>query len=467
MTKPNDNKHVLLVDDEEGLRFSLTVLLSKKGFKVSAAENGQVALLALQSLAPDFVLCDLRMPEMDGMTFLQRALAAGFRKPIIMMSAYAQVEEAVAAMRMGAFDYVSKPFKKEEILKVLGRAAEIQDLRAENASLREAARAAADRELLTDDPRMHELLALVRKIAAFKTTVLIAGESGSGKELIARSIHRNSPRADAPFVAINCGAIPENLLESELFGHAKGAFTDAVAAKAGLLTASSGGTLFLDEIGELPLRLQVKMLRVLQDQRLRPLGANEEIAVDLRVVAATARNLEESVAQGLFREDLFYRLNVFHLRVPPLRDRKGDLPLLTRHFISKFTRQHGLPGLEIGPEALRILEAYPWPGNVRELENAVERAVLVAAGPVIAPEDLPERVRRPSAPSEPAIEDLSIKRNVRDLERRLIVAALERTLGNKSKAAKLLDLSFRALLYKIKEFGLQIESAANGDEPPE
>ncbi len=467
MTKPDDAKHVLLIDDEEGLRYSLSVLLTKKGFKVTTAENGRIGLDALESRPPDFVLCDVRMPEVDGMTFLQRAKAAGFHKPIIMMSAYAQVDEAVAAMRLGAFHYVSKPFKKDEILLVLERAAERESLRAENASLRSAARAAADRELVTDDPRMHELLDLVRKVAAFKTTVLIDGESGSGKELIARSIHRNSPRADRPFVAINCGAIPENLLESELFGHAKGAFTDAVSDRAGLLTTASGGTLFLDEVGELPHPLQVKLLRVLQEQRVRPVGSNAEIEVDLRVVAATASDLERRVKQGRFREDLFYRLNVFHLRVPPLRARKGDLPLLARHFGAKFAQQHGLPPREIGPDAMRLIESYPWPGNVRELENAMERATLVAAGPVIAPADLPERLRDPATPSSAEPGDLSIKRNVRELERRLIVAALERTRGNKTKAAKMLDLSFRALLYKIKEFGIDYGGDEAGEETAE
>jgi len=448
-----DPLHILVVDDEEGLRFTLSVLLKKKGYRVSAAENGRVALEALETLAPDFVLCDLRMPEVDGMEFLQQALAGGFSKPIIMMSAYGTMDDAIAAMRLGAFDYVSKPFNNDEIQVVLARAVERESLRAENVRLRQAAHVTAEQEILSDNARMRDLLAMVRKVAGFKTTVLITGESGTGKELIARSIHRNSPWAEQPFVAINCGAIPEPLLESELFGHAKGAFTDAVADKEGLITAASGGTLFLDEIGELPLSLQVKLLRVLQEQKVRPVGANREREVDLRVVTATARDLEELVKEGRFREDLFYRLNVFHLEVPPLRERAADIPLLAGHFIRKIAARHGLPQSEIDAQALKHIVAYQWPGNVRELENAMERAVVLAGGRVILPEYLPERLQEATMPPLPyATDDLSVKRNMRRLEKQLIREALRQTAGNKSKAAQLLDLSLRALLYKIKDY---------------
>ena len=460
----DEMRRILVVDDEEGLRFSLSVLLKKNGFEVSTAENGRVALDALSSLAPDFVLCDLRMPELGGIDFLKRALATGFSKPIIMMSAYGTMEDAVEAMRLGAFDYVSKPFKKDEILVVIERATERELLRSENIELREAARATADREILTDDPKMQELMDLVRKIASFKTTALITGESGTGKELFARSLHRNSPRAEGPFVAINCGAIPEHLLESELFGHAKGAFTDAVAKKEGLVTASSGGTLFLDEVGDLPIMLQVKLLRVLQEETVRPVGSNDEIPVDLRVVTATAKNLEEAVKEGLFREDLFYRLNVFHLRVPPLRERPGDLDLLTRHFVAKLARQHGLPMCEVTEEAMEVIRSYNWPGNVRELENVVERTVVLTGGRPATVDDLPERLRRQSAGDMPfAGGDLSVKRNMREMERRLIGEALSQTKGNKSKAARLLDLSLRALLYKIRDYGSEKGESASSN----
>ncbi|NLH50150.1 MAG: sigma-54-dependent Fis family transcriptional regulator [Myxococcales bacterium] len=460
----SDLKHVLVVDDEEGLRYTLSVLLKKRGFRVSTAENGKVALDALASLTPDFILCDLRMPEIDGMDFLRRAIQSGFDKPIIMMSAYGTVDEAVEAMRLGAFDYISKPFKRDEIQVVLDRAVEREMLRAENRQLRQDALAAADREILTDDPRMRELLGLVRKIAAFKTTVLITGESGTGKELIARMIHRHSPRSAGPFIAINCGAIPEHLLESELFGHAKGAFTDAVGSKVGLITAAGGGTLFLDEVGELPLLLQVKLLRVLQEEKLRPVGSNQEIAVDLRVVAATAADLDRLVAEGRFREDLYYRLNVFHLRVPPLRERPADLPLLTRHFIQKIAKQHTLPSCELSPEAARTIEGYSWPGNVRELENAMERAVVLAGGRAIESADLPERVRREQSERLPIDSgNLSVKQNIREVERRLIEEALQRAHGNKTKAAKMLDLSLRALLYKIKDYQLEAVSRASAE----
>ncbi len=451
-----NGKHVLVVDDEEGLRYTLSVLLKKKGYHVSSAENGEVALAALATVNPDFILCDLRMPVMDGMSFLREARQRGSRAPIIMMSAYGTLDDAVEAMRQGAYDYVGKPFKSGEILLVLERAAERETLRAENIKLREAAAAAADREIITDDPAMHELLALARKVAAFKSTVLITGESGTGKELIARSIHRNSPRVEGPFVAINCGAIPEHLLESELFGHVRGAFTDAVSEKQGLITLSSGGTLFLDEIGELPLMLQVKLLRVLQEERLRPVGASKETTVDLRVVAATARDMEKQVQAGQFREDLYYRLNVFSLRVPPLRERVSDLPLLARHFANKIADRHGLPINPIDPETTKLIKAYDWPGNVRELENAMERAVVLAGGEIIRPEHLPERVTQAPAGRMPFESgDLSVKHNLRELERDLIVQAMRRSGGNKSRAAKMLDLSLRALLYKLRDYGLE------------
>ncbi|HPM77853.1 MAG TPA: sigma-54 dependent transcriptional regulator [bacterium] len=460
--------HVLVVDDEEGLRYSLSVLLKKKGYRVSAVENGQMALQALDSMKPDFILCDLRMPVMDGLTFLQESKRRNFEKPIIVMSAYGTIDQAVEAMRLGAYDYIGKPFNSDEILVVLQRAAERELLRAENLRLRQAAQAAADREIITDDPAMLELMAMARKVAGFKSTVLIVGESGTGKELIARSIHRNSPRADKPFVAINCGAIPEHLLESELFGHKKGSFTDAIADKEGLVTGSSGGTLFLDEIGELPLMLQVKLLRVLQEERVRPVGAAQEISVDLRVVAATARNLEDVVEAGQFREDLYYRLNVFTLKVPPLRQRAADLPLLTKHFIQKVAERHGLPICEVSPEALKMIEAYHWPGNVRELENVMERAVVLSAGEAIEASSLPDRVRQ-TPPKKMPYEngDLSVKHNLRDLERELIVEALKRTKGNKSRAARQLDLSLRALIYKIRDYNLEADKDEAEEESEE
>lgn len=461
----SDRGRVLVIDDEEGMRYTLGVLLKKKGYEVTTVENGRAGLDALDAYKPDYILCDLRMPEMDGLTLLREVMQRGFSRPVIMMSAYGTVDEAVEAMRLGAYDYIGKPFKSDEVLLVLERAAERQELREENIRLREASIAAADREILTDDPAMKNLLAMVRKIAAFKSTVLIAGESGTGKELFARSIHRNSPRAAGPFVAINCGAIPEHLLESELFGHAKGAFTDAVAHKIGLVAASTGGTLFLDEVGELPLMLQVKLLRVLQEEKVRPVGANEEIEVDLRVVAATARDLEEQVAGGRFREDLYYRLNVFHLRVPPLRQRPADIPLLANHLIVKIAQRYGLHVPPIDPEALAMLGNYHWPGNVRELENAVEQAVVLAANETITARHLPEHIREASPTAPPSQSgDLSIKRNFKNMEKRLIAEALALTNGNKSRAAKLLDISVRALIYKIQDYGLEeTKDRATGD----
>ena len=448
--------HVLVVDDEEGLRYTLSVLLKKSGYQVSTAENGEMALAALESLQPDFVLCDLRMPVMDGMAFLTAVLKKGIAIPIIMMSAYGTIDDAVECMRLGAYDYIGKPFKSDEVLVVLARAAEREDLRAENVRLRASAEAAADREIITNASEMEDLLAMARKVAAFKSTILIIGDSGTGKELIARSIHRNSPRAEGPFVAINCGAIPEHLLESELFGHAKGAFTDAVSDKEGLVSLSGGGTLFLDEIGELPLMLQVKLLRVLQEEKVRPVGSNREIPVDLRIVAATALNLENQVKEGKFREDLYYRLNVFTLQVPPLCERPGDVALLARHFIVRIAERHSLPICNVDAQAMKLLESYDWPGNVRELENAMERAVVLAAGEDISAEQLPDKIRLDQGKKMPYFDgDLSVKRNLRELERDLIARAMEQTKGHKSKAAKLLDLSLRALLYKLKDYDLE------------
>jgi two-component system, NtrC family, response regulator AtoC len=375
------------------------------------------------------------------------------------MSAYGSHEAALEAMKAGAYDYVSKPFRADEVVLVLRKAEERERLARENRRLRsELAEDYRLDAIVGASEGLQELLKQVRKVAPQKTTVLLQGESGTGKELVARALHELSPRAAMPFVAVNCGAIPADLLESELFGHVKGAFTDASRNKRGLALEADGGTLFLDELGELPLVLQVKLLRFLQEEEVRPVGDTRARRVDVRVVAATARDLAKSVADGTFREDLYWRLNVVNLRLPALRERRGDIPLLTAHFLARYARlRPELHPLALADETMEALREHRWPGNVRELEHVIERAVVLAERSTIAVEDLPETLRaRVSAGSPAAAPDgsLSVKRAARALEESLIRAALERTGGNRTRAAELLELSYRALLYKIKDYGL-------------
>ncbi len=447
---------VLVVDDEASMRHLLTVILTDRGHEVRAVASAEAALEELQAREFDVILTDVRMPRMDGMA-LTRAIQE--RQPgatVIVMSAYGSHEAALEAMKAGAYDFLPKPFKPDDVLLCLRKAEERERLRQENRRLRaELGTPAGVYAVVGGSEALQAVLAQVRKVAPQKTTVLITGESGTGKELVARAIHDLSPRAAAPFVAVNCGAIPGELLESELFGHARGAFTDAVRAKKGLAAEADGGTLFLDELGELPLPLQVKLLRFLQEEEVRPVGDTRSVKVDVRVVAATARDLAEMVKQGRFREDLYWRLAVLGIRLPALRERPGDVAALTEHFLRRFAPlRPDLAGLRFGAEALAALAAHRWPGNVRELMHAVERAVVLAEGPEVREEDLPEAVRVPEASGAPPPGDLSVKRGTRALEERLIREALARTGGNRTRAAELLELSYRALLYKIKEYGV-------------
>jgi two-component system response regulator AtoC len=398
------------------------------------------------------------MPRMDGLALLREVQRLQPGVTVIVMSAYGSHEMAIEAMKAGAYDFVSKPFRPDEVVLVLRKAEERERLARENRRLRtELASEYGPSNLVGASEPMQEVLRQLRKVAPQKTTVLVTGESGTGKELVARALHELSPRAAFPFVAVNCGAIPSELIESELFGHAKGAFTDASRAKKGLVEEADGGTLFLDEIGELPLALQPKLLRFLEDEEVRPLGDVRARKVDVRVVAATGRDLRGAIAAGQFREDLFYRLEVVALRLPPLRERPGDIPVLAAHFLARHARlRPELAGMSLSAEAGEALLAHRWPGNVRELEHAVERAVVLADGPVIREEDLPDTVRAPPAapPASRVHGTLSVKRETRALEEQLIRAALQRTGGNRTRAAELLELSYRALLYKIKEYGI-------------
>ncbi len=448
---------VLVVDDEENIRLVLRTLLKKHGYEVEVAKSAEDALEMLDGFDPDFVLADVRMGGMSGIELTEELAARAHRATVIVMSAYGSVDLAIEAMKAGAYDYVSKPFKQDEILLTLRKAEEREDLRRENRALKAAARKVHELdEMLGKSEPMQRVFTTVKKAAEYTTTILVQGESGTGKELVARALHRLSPRKDQTFVAVNCGAIPESLLESELFGHRKGAFTDASADKRGLFEEADGGTLFLDEIGELPLALQVKLLRVLQEGTLRRLGDTKDRAVDVRVVAATVRDLEKEVKEGRFREDLFYRLNVLLIRVPPLRERGEDVPLLLEHFIERCNEKLGTRIRGVDAAAKKALVSYSFPGNVRELENMIERAVVLADSDTITADDLPERVHAASDPIRTMLEsgELSIKKTARFMEETLIRKALEETGGNRTAAAKLLEISHRALLYKIKDYGL-------------
>ena len=451
-------KRILIVDDEENFRHMLSVILKKEGYDVEAASNGEEALQKVTLSPYDQVLCDIRMPKMDGLDFLNEAKKAGVDSTIIMMSAYGTVDIAIEAIKLGAYDYISKPFKPDEVILTLKKAEERERLRRENELLRkEVKKEYSFENIISKNKQMQRIFEVITKVAQYKSTILITGESGTGKELVARALHYNTDRAQNPFVAVNCGAIPENLLESELFGHAKGAFTDAIRTKKGLFEEADGGTLFLDEIGELPPQLQVKLLRVLQEGEIRRIGESKSIQVDVRIVAATVKDLVKEVNEGRFRDDLFYRINVLPIHIPPLRERNEDIPLLTAHFIRKYSEAMSKNVIGIDSRALEALMNYKWYGNVRELENTIERAIVLADRENIEIENLPLEIQnfQEEIPLEPlAEEEYSIKKSSRFLEMNLIKKALKKTKGNHTHAAKLLEISHRALLYKIKEYGI-------------
>ena len=454
-----EKEKILIVDDEENLRSMLQVLLKKNGYIVDAASDGADALQKAQNSNYAFVLCDIKMPNMDGPGFLRKAAEAGIQSTIIMMSAYGTIDTAVECMKLGAYDYISKPFKNDEVLLSLRKAEERERLKRDNIRLQgEVNREFSFANIISKNKRMQEIFTQVKKVCDFKTTVLILGESGTGKELIAKAVHYNSKRKNAAFVALNCGAIPENLLESELFGHAKGAFTDAVSDKSGLFEQADKGTLFLDEIGEMPPSLQVKLLRVLQEGEIRAVGSSSTKKVDVRVISATSRDLTKEVEEGRFRDDLFYRLNVFKINVPPLRDRMEDIPLLVNHFLKKHGEKTARADLKLATDALKIFMNYSWPGNVRELENCIERGLVMSDGNEIdgscLPDNLKGKIQYGSLAG--ALSDcLSIKKADAIVQKELIQKALQKTGGNRTHAARLLEISHRALLYKLKEYGIE------------
>jgi two-component system response regulator PilR (NtrC family) len=450
---------ILLIDDERSVREFLAIYLKRAGHKVELAASTTEARALLAQREFDLLITDLRMPDGTGIEVLEVAKHRHPDTQVIVVTAYATAETAIAAMKAGAYDYLLKPFKVDEVGLVVERALERRLLLRQNVTLRQEiqGRYRLDR-LLGKSAAMERLFEILRKVAPARTSVLLMGESGTGKELAARALHELSPRAERDFVAVNCGAIPESLLESELFGHVKGAFTGAASEKVGLFEAAHGGTLFLDEIGELPLSMQVKLLRALQERRVKPVGGVAEREIDVRVVAATNRDLEAEVERGTFRQDLYYRLNVIQIRMPSLRERREDIPLLVEHFLRKFSAEHGRAVGEIEPAAMSALTSYGFPGNVRELENLIERAVTLSSDGRITAETLPDLRSGPSRAARAILdipsEGVDLEREVESFERALILRALERTRDNRTEAARLLGISFRSMRYRLSKLGM-------------
>jgi len=452
---------ILVADDEQSMREFLDIMLTKEGYKVSLASNGEEVVKLIDNDLFDLVLLDIRMPKLDGISALKKIKAIAPETIVIMITAYASADTAIKAMKEGAYDYITKPFKVEEIKLIIKNALEKKNLQKENILLKRVVR---DRyhfgNIIGQSPKMVVLYDLLEKVSPTKTNILITGESGTGKELVAKAIHYNSPRKEKPFVTLNCGAIPESLIESELFGHMKGAFTDAIATKKGLFEVADEGTIFLDEISELPLLMQVKLLRVLQDKEFKRVGGTEDIRVDVRIISATNINLEEGVKEKRFREDLFYRLNVIQIKLPPLRDRKEDVQILANHFLKKYSEELNKNIAKISPEALPILLNYEYPGNVRELQNIIERAVALESNQELTAHNLSSYLneqpllRKGPIDIEIPNEGIDLEKMVEDLERTLLLKALDKTKGIKKKAAELLHINFRSMRYRLEKYGL-------------
>ncbi|MCB9514967.1 MAG: sigma-54 dependent transcriptional regulator [Candidatus Krumholzibacteriia bacterium] len=447
---------ILLVDDEESMIRFLSIMLAKEGYEIRAVSSGKQALRELQQWRADLVISDIRMPEMDGIQLLAGIKAIDASIPVILLTAYASQETAIEAVNKGAFHYLIKQARNDEIKMVVRNALAMREVRSENTQLRRQLQDDSSLEsIIGSSEAMQRIFAVVRKIAATDSTILIGGESGTGKELIARAIHFMSGRADKPFVGVNCGALPENLLESELFGHVKGSFTGAIRDKEGLFKVAESGTIFLDEVGEITPALQVKLLRALQEREFLPVGGTQPVKVDVRVLAATNRDLEEEVERGTFRADLYYRLNVIPLTVPPLRERREDVPLLVRHFIQRLAEKRGLPMKGITRDAMELLCEYDWPGNVRELENVLERMVLLEERDSLDRESLPEKLLESPDRSPKAFFEGKPRATLEELEKEYLLQVLESTGWQKKKASAILGINASTLYRKIQRYGLE------------
>ncbi len=460
---------ILVVDDELSMREFLSVMLRESGHRVDLASNGKEALALLERKSYDLSILDLVMPDIGGQEVLEKAKQIDPDLLVIVITAHGSIGSAIEAIKAGAYDYMQKPFQIEEIQMILRRALEKRYLARENIQLkRELQQRYQFNGLVGSSPRMLELYAWINRVKDAKANILILGESGTGKELVARAIHYSGSRKDRPFVAINCAAIPENLLESELFGHKRGAFTGAVSDRMGLLESAQKGTVFLDEIGELPLSLQVKLLRVIQERTIRRVGGTEDTEIDVRIIAASNRNLEKEVQEGRFRDDLYYRLNVIQVQIPPLRERREDISMLAQHFLEKYAKESSKPIQKFSKEAMALLLSYAYPGNVRELENVVERGVALELTDTILPESLRGlsrtslRMGSPMSEGMPLpLEGFDLETAVGEFEKGLLVQALNHTKGSKKKAAELLQVSFRSLRYRLAKYGLD----SNEEDP--
>ena len=450
MKKPS----ILLIDDDDSLRRVMEFSLAESGYRVQTAASGEEGIRLFEKDSFDAVITDITMPGMNGMEVLAKIRHQDARLPVVIITAYGTIESAVEAMKQGAFDYITKPFNRDELRLTLDRALTMRRLEEENVGLRAEVKGRyCFDSIVGSSEKIREVLEMAGRVAASDATVLITGESGTGKELLAKGVHYNSLRAEGPFVAVNCAAIPENLIESELFGHVKGSFTGAVKDKEGKFELADGGTLFLDEIGDLRIDLQAKILRVLQERHVDRVGGAAPVPVDVRVIAATNKDIERSVKDGSFREDLYYRLSVIPLQMPPLRERKDDIALLVDHFVKKFNPSRNV---SVTREALDVLTAYGWPGNVRELENAIERASVLRRGDTITPAELPDKLRKEKTGVENIILNLPDEGiSLEDLEKKLIIKALERHKGNQTRAAEYLDITRPTLIYRMEKYGIK------------
>jgi two-component system response regulator PilR (NtrC family) len=463
---------VLVVDDEQSMRELLGIMLRQAGYDVMQADGGEAAIQTLKANdAFDLVITDLRMRKVDGLAVLKAAKEHSPRTVVLVVTAFASTDTAVEAMKLGAYDYVTKPFKVDELRLTIANALERKRLQDENRELKRQLRTERGFDsFVGKSARMLEIFQTIRKTADSGSTVMITGESGTGKELVARALHQESSRRSAPFISVNCGAIPETLMESELFGHVKGAFTGAVHSTEGLFAAADGGTLFLDEITEIPQSVQVKLLRAIQEREFRRVGDTRDTKVDVRLIAASNRDLAKAVSEGILREDLYYRLNVIPIHLPPLRERSEDIPVLVAHFVARIAKDVGKPVRGISPDALGVLERYHWPGNIRELENVIERAIVLGSGEQISLEALPPHLTAPRGTSDFPVgipgSGLDLEQLLSDVELRYIRLALERAGGLQVRAAELLKLSFRQFRYKLQKHGIksQRSSSARGDE---